>query len=91
LIHVQTRVSENDREVVYRWLEVYEKYEDLKFHLENEFVQTHVQKLNNGFLSAPVKVIIYCDWTDEQKKPWQEIPGISLTFAPLANGFFRQK
>lgn len=89
LIHIQTKVSENDQEVVYRWLEVYEKYEDLQFHLENEFVQAHVQKLNDGFLSAPIEVIIYCDWTEKQKKPWQRIPGISLKFVPLVNGYFR--
>ena len=89
LIHVQTKVSENDHEVVYRWLEVYEKYEDLQFHLENEPVQAHLQKIGEGFLCAPLEVIVYCDWTEEQKEPWRQIPGISLTFAPLVNGYFR--
>ncbi len=89
LIHAQTRISENDEEVVYRWLEVYEKYEDLQFHLENEHVQAHVRKMDDGFLCAPIEVVIYCDWTEEQKEPWREMAGISLTFAPLVNGYFR--
>ena len=89
LIHVQTKVSENEHEVVYRWLEVYEKYEDLQVHLENEYVQAHMQKMSDGILSAPLKVIVYCDWTDEQKEPWRQLPGITLTFASLVNGYFR--
>ncbi len=89
LIHVQTRISENDDEVVYRWLEVYENYEDLQVHLDNEHVQAHVQKLDDGYLCAPIEVIIYCDWSEEQKEPWRQIPGISLSFAPLINGYFR--
>ena len=89
LIHAQTKVSENDHEVVYRWLEVYEKYEDLQFHLENKPVQDHLLKIGDGFLCAPLEVIVYCDWTEEQKEPWRQIPGISLTFAPLVNGYFR--
>ena len=89
LIHVQTKISEDDREVVYRWLEVFANYEDLQTHLENEHVQAHVQKLDDGYLCAPIEVIIYCNWTEEQKKPWRQIAGISLTFAPLVNGYFR--
>lgn len=89
LIHVQTKVSEDDREVVYRWLEVFASYEDLQAHLDNEHVQAHVQKLNDGYLCAPIEVTIYCNWTEEQKKPWRRIEGISLTFAPLVNGYFR--
>ena len=89
LIHVQTKVSEDEREVVYRWLEVFASYEDLQAHLDNEHVQAHVQKLNDEFLCGPIEVIIYCNWTEKQKKPWRQIAGISLTFAPLVNGYFR--
>ena len=89
LIHVQTKVSENDHEVVYRWLEVYEEYEDLQFHVANESVQALAKKLGR-FLCAPLEVIVHCDWTEEQKEPWRRpMPGASLTFAPLVNGYFR--
>ena len=44
LIHVQTKVSENEHEVVYRWLEAYEKFEDLQAHQKNEHVQAHMKK-----------------------------------------------
>ncbi len=89
LIHVHTKVLENDLEVVYRWLEVYEKYEDLRFHLDSEAVQAHIQKINDGFLCASLEIIVYCDWTEDQKEPLLQIPGISLTFAPMVNGYFR--
>ena len=89
LIHVHTKISEENDKVVYRWLEVFAKYEDLQVHLDNEHVQAHVQKLGDGYLCAPIEVIVYCDWTEEQKEYWRQIPGISLTFAPLVNGYFR--
>ena len=89
LIHVHTKVSENDHEVVYRWLEVFDSYEDLQVHLDNEHVQAHVQNMDDGFFSAPLEVIIYCDWTEEQKEHWRQVPGISFNFAPLVNGYFR--
>ena len=40
-------------------------------------------------LFAPLEVIVYCDWTEEQKEPWKQIPEINLKFAPLVNGYFR--
>jgi quinol monooxygenase YgiN len=89
LIHIQTKVSEDDREAVYRWLEVFASQEALQAHLDNENVQAHVAKLNGGFLSAPLEVIIHCDWTEEEKEHWRKAIGISITFAPLVNGYFR--
>jgi hypothetical protein len=89
LIHAHTKVSENDHKVVYRWLEVFEKYEDLQFHLDNKHVQAHMQKLGDGILCAPLDVIIYCDWTEEQKSPLRQLPGINLKFASLVSGYFR--
>jgi hypothetical protein len=89
LIHVHTRISEDDEKIVYRWIEVFTTYEDLQVHLDNEPVQAHVQKLVDGYLCAPIEVIVYCDWTEEQKELLRQIPGISLTFAPLINGYFR--
>ena len=89
LIHVHSKVSETEDDVVYRWLEVYESFEDLQRHLENEYVQAHIQKLNDGILAAPLEVIVYCDWTEEQKAPWRQTSGVSLSFAPLVNGYFR--
>lgn len=89
LIHTQTKVSENDHEVVYRWLEVYEKYEDFRFHIENESVHSHMQKISDGILTGPIEVVIYGDWNEEQKESCRQIPGISLSFAPMVNGYFR--
>ena len=89
LIHVQTKVSENEHEVVYRWLEAYQKFEDLQVHQKSKYVQAHMQKIGDGILSAPLEVIVYCDWTEEQKEPFRQISGISLTFAPIVNGYFR--
>ena len=89
LIHVQNKVSENEHEVVYRWLSVYEKFEDLQVHQTGEHVQAYMQKIGDGILSAPLEVFVYCDWTEEQKEPFRHISGMSLTFAPIVNGYFR--
>jgi len=90
LIHVQTKVSENENEVVYRWMEVYEKYEDFQFHFENPIVKEHIQKMmEKEILRSPIEVIVYCDWTEEQKAPWKKIPGVNLRFGTLVNGYFR--
>lgn len=89
LIHVQTRISETEQEVVYRWLEVFSSYDDLQRHLQNEHAQDHMQKIGNGILSKPVEVKVYCDWTAEQKEPWLQLPGFKVEFAGLVNGYFR--
>jgi hypothetical protein len=89
LIHTQNKVSENDHEVVYRWLEVYEKYEDFGLHLENESVHSHMQKISDGILTGPIEVVVYSDWSEEQKEFCRQIPGIRISFAPLVNGYFR--
>lgn len=90
LIHAQIKVSEKENEVVYRWVEVYEKYENLEFHFGNPAVQEHIQKMTkNEVLCAPLEVIVYCDWTEDQKEPWKQIPGVNFKFAPLVNGYFR--
>ena len=49
-------------------LKFLKNYEDLQVHLDNEHVQAHVQKLNDEFLCGPIEVIIYCNWTEKQKK-----------------------
>jgi hypothetical protein len=90
LIHVQTKVSENEHEVVYRWVEVYGKYEDFQAHFENPVVKEHIQKLTEKeILRSPIEVVVYCDWTEKQKEPWKHISGVSLKFSPLVNGYFR--
>jgi len=91
LVHVHTKVSENDEEVTYKWVEVYESYEDFQRHLESDISQTHLQKINNGILSSSPEVIIYCDWTDEQKAHWHQKYGINFTYPPMNAGFFRQR
>ena len=90
LIHVQTKVSEDEKEIVYRWLEVYEKYEDFQVHFENPIVKEHIKKMNERkILRSPVEVIMYCDWTEKQKEQWKKIPGVNIKFASMVNGYFR--
>ena len=90
LVHAQTKVSENEGEAVYRWVEVFKDYDAFETHLNNPFVQEHIKRFtDNDILFAPVDVRIYCDWTEEQKAACLRIPGIRLTFVPLVNGYFR--
>lgn len=89
LIHVQTKVSENQHEVIYRWFEVFNAYDDLQAHLQNEHAQEHMQKLGDGIVTSPIEIIVYCDWTEEQKEPWRQLPGLTVDYAPLVNGYFR--
>jgi len=89
LIHTQTLVEATVEKNVYRWLEVYRSYEDLEMHLKNPCVEEHIEKLNKGFLCAPLDVTFYCDWDDEQKKPWLAVEGLKLQFAELVNGYYK--
>lgn len=88
LIHAQTLVESTADKQVYRWLEVYRSYEDLEKHLKNPCVEEHIAKLNDGFLCAPLDVTFYCDWDDDQKKPWRSVEGLKLQFAELINGYY---
>jgi quinol monooxygenase YgiN len=89
LIHVQTKVSGNEREVVYKWFEVYRSYDDLPAHLQNRHAREHMQKLGEGIVTSPMEILVFCDWTEEQKEPWRELPGLTVQYAPLVNGYFR--
>ena len=90
LIHAQTKISENDFEVTYRWMEVFENYEAFEAHLKNPFVEKHINNFTEkGILSGPVEVKIHCDWSEEKKRKILKIPGLELSFIPLVNGYFR--
>ena len=90
LIHAQTKISENDHEVIYRWMEVFENFEAFETHLKNPFVEKHIKKFTeNEILSGPVDVRIYCNWSEEEKTKISKIPGLELRFIPLVNGYFR--
>ena len=90
LIHAQTKISENDYEVTYRWMEVFNNFEAFEAHLKNPFVEKHIKKFTeNKILSGPVDVRIYCNWSEEEKTRISKIPGLELTFMPLVNGYFR--
>ena len=89
LIHAQTLHEETTEKNVYRWLEVYRSYADFERHITNACVQEHIKKLNDGILCAPLQVVFYCDWSDEQKKPWLEVEGLDIRFEELANGYFQ--
>ena len=90
LLHAQTKISENEFEVTYRWMEVFENYEAFEAHLKNPFVEKHIKKFTeNEILSGPVDVRIYCDWSEDEKTKISKIPGLELSFMPLVNGYFR--
>ena len=90
LLHAQTKISENEFEVTYRWMEVFENFEAFEAHLKNPFVEEHIKKFTEkGILSGPVDVRIYCDWSEDEKTKISKIPGLELTFMPLVNGYFR--
>ena len=90
LIHAQTKISENDHEVLYRWMEVFENFEAFEAHLKNPFVEKHIKSFTEKeILSGPVDVKIYCDWSEEKKIKILKIPGLELSFTPLVNGYFR--
>lgn len=91
LVHALTKVSENDREAVYRWLEIFETPEALQAHLDNPPVKAHIDKLNSGILSGPSDIIIYADWDKDQKDYWRKTFGDILTFAPMITGYFLKR
>jgi len=93
LLHAKERVSEEDSKVVYRWLEVFRDYEDFQFHLNNPaLVELGERMQQEDVKCAPIDVIAYADWTDEQKAPLLDlaIEGIfTIKFAPLVSAFSR--
>ena len=88
LVHALTKVTENDKRAVYRWLEIFETPEALQAHLDNPPVQAHIKKLTSGILSEPSHIIIYANWDKAQKDYWRKTFGDILTFAPMKTGFF---
>jgi len=90
LLHAQTKISENEFEVTYRWMEVFENFEAFEAHLKNPFVEKHIKNFTEKeILSSPVEVKIHCDWSEEEKRKILKIPGLEICFIPLVNGFFR--
>ena len=77
LLHAQTKISENELEVTYRWMEVFENYEAFEAHLKNTFVETHLKIFTgNKILSDSVEVKIDCDWSKGKKMELLKIPGV---------------
>ena len=90
LLHAQTKISENEFEVTYRWMEVFENYEAFEIHLKNPVVEEHIKKFTeNKILSGPVDVKIHCNWSEDEKRKILKYPGLELSFIPLVNGYFR--
>ena len=90
LLHAQTKISENEYEETYRWMEVFENIEAFEAHLKNPFVEKHIKNFTEKeILSSPVEVKIHCDWSEEEKRKILKIPGLEICFIPLVNGFFR--
>ena len=88
LVHVQTRVAEDERKVTYRWQETFQSIEDYRAHVQNPDVALHMQKLNDGILCAPIEVVVYCDWPDERKAKWLARTE-NLRFAGIVSGYLR--
>lgn len=89
LVHALTKISEDETETIYRWLEVFENAEALKAHIENPAVVAHIAKMNDGVLSGPTEIVLYTDWNETQKAHWREVfAGTKLVFAPTLSGFY---
>lgn len=89
LVHALTKVSENNQETLYRWLEVFDGEKALEAHISNPGVISHIETMNNGILSGPTDIVIYADWSDAVKARWQEtFAGANLTFAATITGFY---
>ena len=92
LVHALTRSSGDEKETVFRWLEVFENSDALASHLDSKHVTEHVATLNDGILSAPTDLVIYADWNDEMKRYWQaQLADANLSFASVYSGFYLQR
>lgn len=92
LVHALTRSSGDEKETIFRWLEVFENSDALAYHLDSKHVTEHVARLNDGILSAPTDLVIYCDWNDELKSYWQaQLSDANLSFASVSSGFYLER
>lgn len=90
LVHVHTIVAESGDSLLYRWLEIYRSAEDLLAHLENPKIKDHIKILaRDKLIVGKPQVVIYCDWSEEQKRPFLEIAAVDLSFAEIVTGYFR--
>jgi len=87
LLHLHTKVSENKNEIVYRWTEVFKSARDLDTHLEALHVQEYGKKTEETYC-APIDIIIYCDWSEEQKALWLKKNKLSVKFALQVCAYF---
>lgn len=89
LVHALTKVSENESESLYRWLEVFDSEQALKAHISNPHVISHIKAMNDGVLSATTDIVIYADWSETVQQQWREtFAGANLRFAAMITGFF---
>lgn len=89
LVHVQTRVAEDDISVTYRWQETYADVDAFRHHGQTPNVRLHMEKLAEGILVDPISVVVYCDWPPIRKQKWLERTE-NLSFADLASGYLRE-
>ena len=88
LIHVQTRVAEDEVSVTYRWQETYTDVDAFRAHGQTPNVQAHMEHLADGILVEPISIVVYCDWPEERQRKWLERTE-NLSFATLASGYLR--
>ncbi len=88
MVHVQTKVNEDDSTITYRWQETFQSFEDYKVHVQHPDVAAHMEKLNDGVLAGPIEVVVYCDWPEERKQKWRERT-TNLEFADIVCGYLR--
>lgn len=89
LVHALTKVQKTDDYTEYCWLEVFAHMDAFQAHVDNPHVAEHHQFLNSGVMIAPLKLVIYCDWTEAEKAHWSKsLDGVEVVYAHTITGFY---
>lgn len=92
LVHAMTKVTETKDYTEYCWLEVFDGVTAFQAHIDNPHVAKHFEFLSDGVLVAPLKLVIYCDWSDEEKSNWvNSLDGIDVQFADTVTSYYLQR
>jgi quinol monooxygenase YgiN len=88
LVHALTCVSKSSEAIVYRWLEIFDGATALAAHFDSPAVKAHIEKVSDGILVAPTDLVLYTNWSEDEKEIWKARLGGSLTFAPVRAGYY---
>ncbi|EBA06108.1 putative quinol monooxygenase [Sagittula stellata] len=90
LVHALTVAARADDRVTYRWLEVFTDLAALEAHFASPHVKAHGAHLTgDGILLSPVEIVLYVDWSEDEKAEINQRLGGALTFAEVRSGFYR--